>query len=69
MKVMMDEARRIRTDLVPTDELVGEKAVLRTRCGQAREASADEATLLADGQLYAAVARWLNEGTRLVHRR
>ncbi|HXX65706.1 MAG TPA: insulinase family protein [Polyangiaceae bacterium] len=53
MTVMMAEARRIQTDLVAQDELAGQKAVLRTRCEQSRESSVDEASLLADGQLYA----------------
>lgn len=53
MTVMMDEARRMQTDLVPADELAGQKAVLRTRCEQSRESSVDEASQIVDGQVYA----------------
>lgn len=52
MKVMMDEARRIQTDLVPADELAGHRAVLHTACEQSGETSSDEAWQLAEGQLY-----------------
>lgn len=50
---MTGEATRIQTDLVPAEEVAGQKAVLRTRCERARESSGDEASQLVDGQLYA----------------
>jgi zinc protease len=59
LHVMMDEGRRMQTELVPADELAGVKATMRTRYAQSRETSSDEAATLVNGQLYAGDWRYL----------
>jgi zinc protease len=53
MKVMMDEARKLESELTPADELGGIKATQRTRYAQSRETVESESGWLLEGELYA----------------
>jgi predicted Zn-dependent peptidase len=51
MKVMLDEARRLRTERVPDKELTSAKSMMLTRYFVANEATDGQARVLADWQL------------------
>jgi zinc protease len=53
MKVMLDEAKRLRDEPIPAAELAGTKATMLTGTFAEGEAPADQASQLAHAQLYA----------------